>query len=533
MSGFLARQRRYGQMLALLTKHDMGFLLDALGLHRLVPEAFRGQPVDGAIAALSEPERVRVLFEELGPTFVKMGQILSTRPDLVPKPYIEQFKRLQDHAKQLPFADIKGVVEDELGPVDEAFASVSEEPLAAASIGQVHEVTLKDGTAAVIKVQRPGIEATIRLDLALMQSFAELADRVGALGPIKAVAIVREFERSILAELDFVVEGRRTDSFREQHAADAYIVVPKVFWDTSRKRVLTLELIRGTKISEIERLREGGHDLKLVAKQLVHTVLRQVMIYGLFHADPHPGNIMILEDSRIALLDFGMSGRFDRYTRAALTDLARDIAERDHVKLADHLLQYGLAGYDADQRTLQHDIRELFRMMEGGVPLAQASEAFMKFIVTNHISFPPDLFFLDKVFGTLDGAVKTLDPDLSMGALAKSFLPELAKATVLDPKAFLRDLVTRLMAADQAIVALPADLRRVLLRLDAGHLTTKVEHSLGTTGTRQLSRMVAKVSLMVLGAALMVTGLATGVTVTLASGGAVAALGAVALWWAA
>ncbi|MCB9688566.1 MAG: phosphotransferase [Alphaproteobacteria bacterium] len=525
----IERQRRYAEIGALLVKHDLGFVLDAVGMPQLAPKEFQRGGEEAA--GLTEPERVRRLFEELGPTFVKMGQILSTRPDLLPHAYVVEFRKLQDAVAPLPYEPIREVIEGDLhAPVTEVFASIEERALASASIGQVHRVVLRDGTAAVVKVQRPGIETTIRRDLAILRGAASVAKASGVLGPIDPVAIVREFEHSILRELDYVTEGRNTDAFREQHAADPQIVIPEVHWEHTSQRVLTLGFVDGVKVSEIERLRAAGHDLGAIAQKLVDVVLSQVFVHGFFHADPHPGNLMVLADGRLALIDFGMAGRFDRATLRALADLVRDLSDRDHERLADHLLRHGLVDYDVDQRALARDLRDLFRL-GGHADVHQQMELMMGFVVRYRVAFPPDLFFLDKVFGTLDGAIKTLDPSLTTTELARRFLPRLAGQLAQDWPSLARHLVGRLMDADDALIDVPTQLARVLRRADAGHLVTRSTWQLSPDGERQLSRLMLLGGLQGLALVALGVGGATGDRVWLVLGGLAFATSALGLAW--
>ncbi len=495
---FIDRQKRYSQMLAVMARHDLSFVLDRTGLSKLVPRESKATADDDA-GPLSMPERVRRVFEELGPTFVKMGQILSTRPDLLPQDYIVEFKKLQDDVAALPYEEIARVAEDDLGqPLDEVFATVDPEPLAAASIGQVHRVTLQDGTAAVVKVQRPGIENTIRQDLSILRSFAQLARSSGLLGTIDPVAIVVEFERTILRELDYVTEGHATDDFRAQHADDEGLLIPQVYWDHSTRRVLTLEYVDGIKVSEIRRLRDSGHDLARVAHKLLEVILSQVFVRGMFHADPHPGNLLVVADGRLAMIDFGMAGRFDRYTRRALMDLLRDLADRDYRRMADHLLQHELIDYGTDLRQVRADLRDMFRAASSGA-MGDQVQVLMDFVVRHEVAFPPDLFFLDKVFGTLDGAVRTLDPKLDAKTMARTFLPQLASAQVTDPQGMLRQLAGRIMEAEDTLLQLPVDLDKVLRRLDAGHLRVRSEWTPSADGRKAAARLMIGAGGMALG----------------------------------
>ena len=498
---FLTRQKRYGQILGLLMQHDMAWLLDKLGLTRFVPDEYKLQRDDEeSPSTLTNAEHMRVLFEELGPTFVKMGQILSTRPDLIPQDYIDEFRKLQDQATAIPYDDVKGVVEAEFGaPISEVFAEIDPEPLAAASIGQVHRVVLHDGTPAVAKVQRPAIEDNIRMDIALLRNFAELAARANVLGPIDAVGIVREFERWILRELDYVLEGQLTDKFHKQHADDDELVIPRVFWDTTRKRVLTLEYIDGIKVSEIDRLRAADHDCTAIARKVFHVILEQVYVHGTFHADPHPGNLIVLSDGRLCMLDFGMHGHFDRYTKRALADLIRDSSEQDYVKMADHLLQHGLISYEADIRAVRQSLRELFRTASGSGELADQLQLLIQFVVEHKIAFPPDLYFLDKVFGTLDGAAKTLDPSLDSAEIVESFMPKLAAAEAGDWKGMTQRLVQRTIEVEDVMFDLPGETFQALKRINAGYLQVRSRFDLTEEGQRTLSRLTLKIGGLALG----------------------------------
>lgn len=522
----LDRQKRYAEIATLAAQHDLGFVFDRVGLSSLVPERFKGR--DPEHPGLTDPERVRRLFEALGPTFVKMGQILSTRPDLLPRPFLLELKQLQDNVSMLPFEVMRPVAEEELGaPLEEVFAEIDTEALAAASIGQVYRVTLLDGTRAVVKIQRPAIEEIIRTDLSILRAFASLAKKTGLAAPLDPVAIIQVFEQTILRELDYVTEGRETDAFRAQHADDPELLVPAVFWETTGKRVLTLELIEGVKVSEVARLREAGQDLPRVAKKLVDTILSQVLLLDRFHADPHPGNLLVTEDGRLALIDFGMAGGFDRTTRRALVDLLQDISQRDAKRLAQHLLEHGFVDYDADLRKISAEVREMFKALSGGAALPEVMEAFIRFVVTHNLAFPPDLFFLDKVFGTLDGAVKTLDPKLSMRALAAEFVPTMAKGMAKDLPELTKELLLKLLAADDALLALPAELRRVLQRADAGHLRVVSQQEPSPALVRTRARRLAAASLTLLGIVVITGALFVpdvGVP-TLAAGAIVFALG--------
>ena len=531
---FIDRQRRFAELLALGAEHDIAFLFDRFGLSSLVPERYRSADRD---EEMTQPRRIRTLLEALGPTFVKLGQIMSTRPDLVPREYLDELKKLQDHVTTVPWPAMRAIAEAELGrPPEEVFAELDPEAMAAASIGQVYRVVLQDGTEAVLKIQRPDIERTIRTDLSIVRWLAGLVQATGLAAPLEPTAIVREFERSLLREIDYVVEGHETDAFRAQHEGDADIVVPRIHWDTTSKRLLTMELIRGIKVSDVEALRSSGQDLPRIARVLVHTILAQVFTLDHFHADPHPGNLLVLEDGRLGLIDFGMSGGFDRTMRTALGALMRDISERDAQRVTDHLLQYDFIDYDADLRALRKAAQAMFRQVDSGAPMHELMEAFARFVVEHKLSFPPDIFFLDKVFGTLEGAVRTLDPQLSMQQLSTDFLPKLEAAAVQSPREMIQQLLSRLMTVEDAALQLPVVLNRVAQRVDAGHLRVVTQVEPTPAGQRAASRRLAAGGVMALGLLWTGAGLAgvgpLAASAALGLGLGCFALGALPLLWA-
>lgn len=494
MAEFVTRYKRYAQITTVFAKHDFGYLFDYLGLRKLfggtdLPEEPKASEES---AMLTVPERLRMAFEELGPTFVKMGQIISTRPDLIPRPYIVEFRKLQDNVKPLPFDTIKEVIEEELGtPLEESFASFDEEPLAAASIGQVHRCKLKDGQEAVAKVQRPHIEEQIRMDLTILYAVARLANRSALAESIDMVKIIAEFERVILRELDFTSEGRLTEEFARTYADDPEVQIAKIYWDVSSRRLLTMEYLEGINISDIEALKAEGVDTRALAKKISMLTLRQIFLDGLFHADPHPGNLMALPGGVLGIIDFGMTGRFDKYTLLMLKDLMLDILAQDHVSMAAHLLDHDLIGYDVDMRQLRNDLRSFFRNISS-MPMAQASEALQNFIVTYKLRIQPDLFFLDKTFGTLDGTIRLLAPNFNLKEVADEFGLEFGKRT-MDIEVLGKQIALRLLKDADAIVEMPILLRRLLRRLDAGFLSFSNSVNFSDQGYARLNRLGLRV----------------------------------------
>ncbi|MDJ0653843.1 MAG: AarF/UbiB family protein [Xanthomonadales bacterium] len=481
MVEFVTRYRRYAQITAAFARHDFGYLSDRMGFSKLFTgdealspydERTEGETPSQPIRPLSAPERLRMVCEELGPTFIKMGQILSTRPDLLPKPYITELRKLQDHASKIPFEEVKEVVETEMGKeLKEIFPTFEEKPLAAASIAQVHRCTLPDGTQAVAKVLRPGIEEQIRMDLSILYGMARLANRSRFAETIDKVRVIQEFERVILRELDFVAEGQLTEEFARNFQDDSKVHIARIFWDYSAQRLLTMEFLDGVNISQLDVHDKQEVDTRELAKMVVMVTLKQIFRDGLFHADPHPGNLMLLPDGVLGILDFGMIGRFDRHTLAMLRAIVFDVIQRDHVSMAAHLLDYDIVGHDVDMRKLREDLRLLFRNI-ASMPRAQASEALQSFVIEHELHIPADLFLLDKTFGTLDGTIRLLDPRFDLQAVAEDFGAE-EGMKVLDIETMAKELGMRIFRDADAIVEMPVLLRRIMRRVDEGHFATR------------------------------------------------------------
>lgn len=499
MATEVSRTKRYAQILALGVRHDFGWLFDRIGLGRLLPagEAAGASPER---RAMTMPERVRIYLEELGPTFVKLGQIMSTRPDLIPRDYIVELKKLQDDVGEVPFDGIRATIEEELGePLDKLYASFDEKPLAAASIAQVHRATLADGSVVAVKVQRPSIEETIRADLAILYDFARLFRSVSSISDMAdPVLIVQEFERSILREIDFTTEAHLTDEFRDNLAKFEKVAVARVYWDRTARRVLTMEYFDGVKVSDVEKLREKSVDRRKLGELIVKVTFHSVLNDGLFHADPHPGNLLVLEGDRLAIIDFGMVGRFDRRTISMLRSIAGALAQRDYDALARALMQHGVVDYETDLRRLGRKLRELFRGFAGQDSIAKQSEALIDFLRQEKLYYQPDLVLLDKTFGTLEGALRTLAPGLDLGALLREFAPELGKS-LLSPREMMEVLGARLLTMEDVLIDTPQLFHRVLSRLDAGKLTLRVERRLDPATRRTLASIVLACCMCALG----------------------------------
>jgi ubiquinone biosynthesis protein len=353
---------RYRQILTILFRYGFGDLLERLRIDQYIEAGLQAilKKRPDRVEKLTRPQRLRMAFEELGPTYIKLGQVLSTRPDLVPADYVNELAKLQDEVAPFPFGEVREVVEAEFGKLsEELFDELEEQPLASASIGQVHKARLKDGEAVAVKFQRPGIQKVIEVDLEIMLHLATLAERhIKEFEIHRPVKIVEEFARALEKEIDYNIEATHMERIARQFLDHPYVCIPLVFRAFTTSRVLTTELIDGIKISNIEKLEDAGLDKKVIADRTVGLVLKQAFDHGFFHADPHPGNIFVLSDNVICMVDFGMMGTVDRRTREEFVDLIDSVVHQHEVKTTQVLLNLTDWDEQPDIRALEREVAD-------------------------------------------------------------------------------------------------------------------------------------------------------------------------------
>jgi len=353
---------RYRQILTILFRYGFGDLVELLKIEQYIEIGLQliSKNRRNRLEKLSRAERVRMAFEELGPTYIKLGQILSTRPDLVPVDFIKELAKLQDRVPSSPFSEVTKIIESELGaPPEDVFDFFEKVPLASASIGQVYRATLKDGEDVAVKVQRPGIKKIIEVDLEIMLHLATLMERhIEEMSLYRPVKIVEEFTRTIEKEIDYTIEATNMERIARNFLNDSTIYVPKVFWDITTESILTTEYIEGIKVSEIDQLEKAELDRKLITVRGADIVLKQIFKHGFFHADPHPGNIFVLPDNVICLLDFGMTGSVDRGTREDFVDLADSVVNRNESRATHCILKLTDWDEDPEIRLLEKDVAD-------------------------------------------------------------------------------------------------------------------------------------------------------------------------------
>jgi len=426
-----SQRRRIHQIASAAARHGLGYLTAAAGLRRLAPFQRGWLGHERRDRPYTRPEHLRLAIEELGTTFVKLGQILSTRGDLLPAEYQAELARLQDAAPPVPAAAILEAVAAELGCDPGAvFASFELQPLAAASIGQAHAATLLDGSEVVVKVRRPGVVSQVEEDLAILARLAARAARRSQVARrYDLPGLAAQFAATLRAELDYVQEGHNAERFAANFAGDPAVHVPKVYWSATTSQVLTLERLRGVKVSDARTLDATGLDRATLARSAASISLRMVFEHGFFHADPHPGNFFIEPDGTIGLVDFGMVGAVDEPTRQRLSALLVGFATGDGDAMVDGVLALGAASEAVDRTRLRGDLlrlaaEQLDRPL-GDVSLGSLLGDVLTLVRHHHLVLPPDLALLVKSIAMCEGVGAQIDPAFR---LASVLMPSITPA---------------------------------------------------------------------------------------------------------
>lgn len=480
-SPWTTHTRRYREIADVLARHGLSQVLARAGFARLIPrgraigpdgEAAPGTPVGG-------PVHVRLALEELGPTFMKLGQILSTRPDLIPEAYQLELAKLQDSAPPVPAEAIRAVVREELG--EDAFAAFSEfddVPLASASIGQVHLARLADGsddgsgTKVVVKVRKPGAVERIREDLEILRNVAATASRAwSVLDDYNVVGLVAEFSRTLTKELDYLEEGRSAERFAANFAGDSRFRFPRVFWHTTTSRVLTLEFMEGLKINDVAALDAAGLDRRALADHAAAALAQMIFEDGFFHADPHPGNMFVEPTGRISIIDFGMVGEIDDALRADLGHLLIALARKDPRRLARALEAMSLAGPVADRARLAVDVAEFIHLYDGvdlaDVNVARLAQKLLSVVRNHRLLMPAEAAIVIKMLVMAEGLGRVLDPGFRLSRVLEPHVRRLL-IEQYSPAAIVRGLKAAGLTALDLAADVPDLIDSLSRMLDAG-----------------------------------------------------------------
>ncbi len=500
---------RYRHIALVLVKYQLGDLIRTLNLDRFLPFHFVPPVLPWTRSDVSRAARTRMAMEDLGTTFVKLGQILSTRVDLLPPDYTAELSKLQNALKPLPTDVIKQAILEELGkPVEEIFATFDPVPMGVASIGQAHAATLRDGAEVVVKVRKPGVVEQAEEDMDILHQLAEAASRNwrGIPQQYDLVAIVHEIAETFLAEMDYVREGHSAEHFSRFFAEDDGVHVPKIYWDYTRPRVITLERIHGFGILDTIALEKAGFNRKEIAEHAVGLWLKMIFTGSLMHADPHPGNLFVEGGGRLGLIDYGMVYIIDEEVRQNLASALRAIVARDVDSLVDSLMELGAFRHEVSRDMLRGDLKHVMghypSLSTADLHLGANLGELFTVVRRNHIQLPANTFLLLKTVAMAQSLGKALDPQFDILPMLESYVRQ-----TLDVRHATEALVKgfRGAVADMALfgLSLPRRLNRFVKSVERGELQIKPDMTGLEDHMRHLERLVNRMIFGILIAAII------------------------------
>ncbi|WP_028579779.1 ABC1 kinase family protein [Desulfogranum japonicum] len=502
---------RYHRILRVLFKYGFEDLVDRLHIDQYLESGLQmiNRKPREQITRFSRPERLRLVFEELGPTFIKLGQLLSTRPDLIPASYVHELTKLQDDIPPFASEAVKEIFQEELGKnPEEFFLSFESEPLAAASIGQVHFARLDSGEEVVVKVQRPKIDQVIAVDLEILAHLASLMEQyLEEFQGHSPSDIVEEFARGLSREIDFNTELANIQRFSRQFEGNNTILVPKVYPHLSTERILVMEYIAGVKCSHLQKLKDMDCDLSLLARRGANLVMEQIFVHGFFHADPHPGNIFILPGNVISFIDFGQMGRLSLRDREVFANLVLSLVSGDERKILNGILAITIQQGEVDRELLSRDLAGLIDLYLyrplGEIKAAKLLQDMLDLISRHKLSFRPSMYLMMKALSTVEGVGLMLDPDLQLILLAKPFMRKIQLGR-MDPRRITEDILDTSESYVQLLREMPDEVLSILKLLRTGKMKVEFEH-LGLQSLRKtLDRVSNRIAYSIVLAALII-----------------------------
>ena len=462
---------RFNQIILILAQQGFGHLFDKIKLKKLFK---RKKTI--------EPERLRKTLEKLGPTFVKFGQILSLRPDLIPKEYVKELGNLQDEVPPFPYNEVEKIIRKEFHkPINKVFSSFSKKPIASASISQVHKATLKDRTKVAVKVQRPDAKKIMDTDSEIMFYIAKLlekhSEKIRRYNPVK---IVQEFKEWTDKELDFEIEAKNAKRFYKNFKGNNKVKIPKVFDRYSSKMVLTSEFIDGIELHNIGKVKDKkGYNIKEIVKNGFDLILTQVFIHGFFHADPHPANILVLKGNKIGLVDFGIVGYFDESLKQKSVELFYGIIEEDMDAIVNTFLDMGLIEEgETDIKLFKKNIKKIIDPLQKSslkdVKISYVLEEVLDVALRHHVKMPVDFVLFGKAIVEIEGVALEYVPDFRFTENAKPFIEKLIKEKI-KPVNMAKDIIKDLLRYGKLFRDLPDKLDSALTRIQRGRVKVDVE----------------------------------------------------------
>ncbi|MCR2792419.1 AarF/UbiB family protein [Microbacterium sp. zg.Y625] len=462
---------RYQEIADTLARHGLGFLAGELGITRFLPSRRRAAAGTPPAPPADAPTQLRLVLEDLGPTFIKLGQLLSTRTDLLPPAYITELSKLQDAGPAVPAERIRETVHQELGSdPEELFASFDWTPMASASIGQVHAATLGDGTPVVVKVRRPEVVRQVQDDLEIINTLAGRAARVSSLArSYNITGIVKEFSDTLRAELDYLREARNAERFAENFATRRGVVIPRVFWETTTSRVLTLERMTGIKVSDRQALDAAGIDPGALAEAGGKIVLTMIFEDRFFHADLHPGNLFVHPDGTLAFIDFGMVGELSEELADQLADVFIGTGTRDSEALANALIELSVTQGSVDRRALRASVASFlsqhFDKPLGDIHFTRMVTDLLRILRESHLQLPHEISLVVRTLVVIEGVGVQLDPAFDLNAVLTPYARRLIRRR-LSFEALSKRIGRASIDAGALMLELPTRLRRLIESVD-------------------------------------------------------------------
>jgi len=491
--------RRRREIVGTFMRHGLGYFMQRFGFNdRSALKNIRtGMPVSVKNQYLLAMN-LREALVELGPTFVKLGQLLSTRPDILPPVFIEELEKLQDKVDPIDWEELQQVLYREMGPIDQIFADFDRDPLAAASIGQVHRARLLNGEEVIVKVQRPGIESKVRNDFEILKGLARIsehrspeAQRLGVLG------MVEDYRRTLLRELDYEREARNTERVYRNFADDNRVVIPRVFKECSTPRVLVQEYIDGIKLSDIDKIDQKGLDRRKISALGTEAFLSQILLHGFFQADPHPGNIFVIDNERIAFIDFGEVGYLSDLRLAYVGEMLLSVTKNDPYRAMSVMRDMGIIDHLEDSEDFSESFAELVESLYtssiGSLDIKRLRSEIIEFAYRYRLKIPSYMTSLMKALITVEGLGKKLDPGFDFTEVASPLARKVYRER-LKPSNIGKFLRSRYYKEVEPLKVIPSNFNRLLQDTADGRLTLHLDVNMSPKLYRQTAQLVSRLS---------------------------------------
>lgn len=492
--------RRRQQIVGVLIKNGLGYVVQRFGLTGLAPISSRSEVMSSHKEAhYLMAAKLRKTLEELGPTFIKLGQVLSTRPDLLPPAYIEQMEMLQDKVPPMSYGEVVQQLERELGHPDQVFEEFDWQPLAAASIGQVHRARLKSGERVIVKIQRPGIERLVENDLQIILTLARFSEkRSQEAKRLNITAMIEDYAKMFLRELDYAREARSTEIVYHNFAGDKRVLIPRVYWQYTTGKILTEEYIEGVRLNDLEGIKGRGWDLRQISRLGTETFLTQIVFHGFFQADPHPGNIFIVNEKQICFIDFGQIGTLTEFRLINIGELILGISKKDMERAVAALRSMGiLDNLKHNPEDFLEDFSDMVITLSTGglgrLDMNRLRKDILTLAYNYQLKLPAYMTSLMKALITVEGVGKKLDPNYDFMETASELANKVYEER-LKPENVYKYLNRRYYRDIKPLGTFPRDLHEVVKSAGQGDLQINIKVDLSQNSHHKMSQLVSRLS---------------------------------------